>query len=124
MSRSLCPPSRRGPRGSAGRAEAVDVGRHRVVRVAGLSTGVHRCVPLHELPPTQRSISAALEGEVGEVVGGEPKMLLRWVWPQHADDDVALEPRAKASRPAVHVRTLGRGDRAKVRPATGSTGLV
>jgi hypothetical protein len=50
MSRDLRPSSRRRPRGSAGRAEVVDVGRHRVVREAGLSTGVHRGVPLHELP--------------------------------------------------------------------------
>jgi hypothetical protein len=32
-----------------------------------------------------------LEGEVGEVVGGEPKTLLRWIGPQHADDDVIRE---------------------------------
>jgi hypothetical protein len=56
-----------------------------------LSTGVHRGVPLHELPPAQRFVSAGLEGEVGEVVGGEPKMLLRWVLPQHADNDVVRE---------------------------------
>jgi hypothetical protein len=79
MSCDLCPLSRRRPRGSAGRVEAVDVGRHRVVREAGLSTGVHCGVPLRELPPAQRSISVGLEGEVGEVVGGEPKMLLCWV---------------------------------------------
>jgi hypothetical protein len=102
------------------RAEIVDVGRHRVVREAGLSTGVHCGVPLHELPPAQRFVSAGLEGEVGEVVGGKPKTLLRWVWPQHAEDDVVRE----ASRPAAPVRTLGRGRRVKVRPATGSTGLV
>jgi hypothetical protein len=32
-----------------------------------------------------------LEGKVGEVVGGEPKTLLRRVCPQHADDDVVRE---------------------------------
>jgi hypothetical protein len=30
-------------------------------------------------------------GEVGEVVGGEPKTLLCWVWPQHADDRLVRE---------------------------------
>jgi hypothetical protein len=50
---------------------------------------VHCSVSLHELPLAQRSVSTGLEGEVGEVVGGEPKTLLCWVWPQHADDDVA-----------------------------------
>jgi hypothetical protein len=50
-----------------------------------LSTGVHRGVPLHELPPGYRFVSAGLEGEVGEVVRGEPKTLLCWVWPQYAD---------------------------------------
>jgi hypothetical protein len=54
-----------------------------------LSIRVHCAVPLHEFPPAQRSVSAGLEGKVGEVVGGEPKTLLHWVWPQHADDDVA-----------------------------------
>jgi hypothetical protein len=83
-----CPRSRRRPRGSAGCAEVVDVGRHRVVREAGLSTGVHRGVPLYELPPGQRLISARLEGKVGEVVGGEPKTLLCWVRPQHVNDDL------------------------------------
>jgi hypothetical protein len=78
-SRGPCPPSRHRPRGSAGRAEAVDIGRHRVVREARLSTGVHCGVPLHELPLAQRFVSAVLEGEVGEVVGDEPKMLLRRV---------------------------------------------
>jgi hypothetical protein len=74
-----CPPSRCRPRGSAGRAEAVNVGRHRVVREARLSTGVHCGVPLHELPLAQQFVSAGLKDEVGEVVGGEPKTLLCWV---------------------------------------------
>jgi ribosomal protein S27E len=86
-----CPQSLRRPRGGIGRAKVVDVGHHRVVREAGLSTGVHRGVPLHELPPGQRLIPASLEGEVGEVVGGEPKTLLRWVGPQHADDVLIRE---------------------------------
>jgi hypothetical protein len=72
-----CPPSRRRPRGDAGRAEVVDVSHDRVVREAGLSTGVHCGVPLHELPLAQRFISAGLESGVGEVVGGKPKTLLR-----------------------------------------------
>jgi hypothetical protein len=37
--RGPCPPSRRRPRGSAGRSEAVDVDRHRVVREAGCPRG-------------------------------------------------------------------------------------
>jgi hypothetical protein len=48
--------------------------------------GVHRGVPLHELPPSLRLGPASLEGKVGEVVGCEPKMLMCWVWPQHVDD--------------------------------------
>jgi hypothetical protein len=39
----------------AARAEVVDVGHHRVVREAGLSTGVHHGVPLHELPQASGS---------------------------------------------------------------------
>jgi hypothetical protein len=88
VSHGPCPSSRRRPRGSADHAEVVDVGRHWIVREDGLSTGVHCDVPFHELRPAQRSVSASLEGEVGEVVRGEPKTLLRWVWPQHAEDDV------------------------------------
>jgi hypothetical protein len=76
-----CPLSRRRPGGCAGRAKVVNVGRHRVVWEAGLSMGVHCGVPLHELPPPQRSASAGLEGEVGDVVGDEPKTLLCRVWP-------------------------------------------
>jgi hypothetical protein len=34
------------------------------------------------------------------------------------------KPQTKAPRPTAPVRTLGRGGRAKVRPATGSTGSV
>jgi hypothetical protein len=86
-----CSLSRRRPQGSAASAEVVDVGRHRVVCEVGSSTRVHHGVPLHELPPGQRLVSASLEGEIGEVVGGEPKMLLCWVGPQHADDDVVRE---------------------------------
>jgi hypothetical protein len=55
LSRGLCPLSRHRPRGGAGCAEVVDVARHRVVREAGLSTGVHRGVPLHELPQASGS---------------------------------------------------------------------
>jgi hypothetical protein len=51
----LYPPGRRRVRGGAGRAQAVDVGRHRIVREAGLSTVVHRGVPLHELPQASSS---------------------------------------------------------------------
>jgi hypothetical protein len=71
--------------------QVVDVGCHRVVREAGLSTGVHRGVLLHELPTSKELSSACLEGKVGEVVGGDPKMLLHWVWPQHADDRLVRE---------------------------------
>jgi hypothetical protein len=50
---------------------------------------VHCEVPLHEFPPVQRSVSAGLEGEVGEIIDGEPKTLLCRFWPQHAGGDVA-----------------------------------
>jgi hypothetical protein len=53
--------------------------------------GVRRGVSLHELSPGQRLLSTSLEGEVGEVVGGEPKMLLHWVGPQHAGDGLVRE---------------------------------
>jgi hypothetical protein len=53
--------------------------------------GVHRGVPLHELPPSKRLGSTCQEGEVGEVVGDEPKTPLRWVWPQHGDDHLVRE---------------------------------
>jgi hypothetical protein len=59
MSRGPFPLNRRRPRGSAGREDDVNVGRHRVVREAGLSTGVHCGVPLHELPPAQWSTPLA-----------------------------------------------------------------
>jgi hypothetical protein len=85
------PPSHHRPGGGTCRAQVVDVGRHRVVQEAGLSTRVHRGVPLHENSPSKRLGSACLEGEVSEVIGGEPKMLLRWVWPQHADDGLVRE---------------------------------
>jgi hypothetical protein len=55
MSRGSCPPSHRRHRGNTSRVEVVDVGRHRVVREAGLSLGVHRGVPLHELPQASGS---------------------------------------------------------------------
>jgi hypothetical protein len=42
-------------------------------------------------PPGQWIVPASLEGEVGEVVGGEPKTLLCWIGPQHADDDLVRE---------------------------------
>jgi hypothetical protein len=48
--------------------------------------GVDDGVPLHELPPEERLGSAGLEGEVAEVVGGEPKTLLCRVRPKHGHD--------------------------------------
>jgi hypothetical protein len=84
--------------------------------------GVHRGVPLYELPPAQQFISAGLEGEVCEVVGGEPKMLL--CGPNMPRMTSSKKPRMKASRPAAPVRSLGRGVRVKVCPAMGSTGPV
>jgi hypothetical protein len=81
MPHGPCPPSRRRSGGGTGRAQVVDVGHHQVFREAELSMGVHHGVPLHELPLSKRLGFACLEGEVGEVVGGEPKTLLRWVWP-------------------------------------------
>jgi hypothetical protein len=76
--------------------------------------GVHHGIPLHELPPAQRSVSTGLEVEVGEVVGGEPKLILRWVWPQHADDDVVREASdedlvSPGPREDIGVRRLGEG---------------
>jgi hypothetical protein len=47
-----------------------------------------------------------------------------WVWLQHADDEVVREASNEVLAPAALVRTLGRGGRAKVRPATGSTSPV
>jgi hypothetical protein len=51
-------------------------------------------------------------------------MLLCWVWPQHANDDVVQEASDESLAPRSPVRTLGRGGRAKVRLATDSAGLV
>jgi hypothetical protein len=48
--------------------------------------GVHGGIPLHELPSGERLSYAGLEGEVGEVVGGEPKTFLCRVGPQHCHD--------------------------------------
>jgi hypothetical protein len=113
LSHGPCPPSCRRPRGGAGRAEVVDVGRHRVVREVGLSTGVHHGVPLHEFPLGQRLVPVILEGEVGKLVGGEPKMLLCWVGPQHADDDLVREASddSLASRsPRYDITTRGPGE--------------
>jgi hypothetical protein len=53
-----------------------------------------------------------LEGKVGEEVGGEPKTLLRWVWPQHADDGFVREAESLAShnpRQDIGTRRLGEG---------------
>jgi hypothetical protein len=90
-SRGPCPPSRHTPRGYAGRAEAINIGRHRVDREARRPWGyiaVYRS--MNSLQPSGPSL-LAWKGEVGEVIGGEPKTLLHWVWPQHADDDVTRE---------------------------------
>jgi hypothetical protein len=51
-------------------------------------------------------------------------MLLRWVWPQHVDDDVARQASDECLARRSPVRTLGRGGRPKVRPATDSIGPV
>jgi hypothetical protein len=120
--RGSCPPSHCRPRGGAGSAEVVDVGRHRVVWEAGLSTGVYHGVSLHELHPAQWFVSAGLEGKVGEVVGVEPKCSCVGFGPNMPMMTSSEKPRTKASRPAAAVRTLGRGGRAKVRPATDSAG--
>jgi hypothetical protein len=71
--RGQCFPGHRNAGGGIGRAQVVDVCRHRVVWEARLSTGIHGGVPLHKHPPSERLGSACLEGEVVEVVGGEPK---------------------------------------------------
>jgi hypothetical protein len=57
---------------------------------------------------------AGLEGKVGEVVGGEPKKLLRWVWPQHTDDGLAKEApdeslTSRSPRQDVGTRRSGKG---------------
>jgi hypothetical protein len=96
--------------GSASRALIVDVGRHRVVWEAGLSTGVHCGVPILELPPSKWLGFACLKGEVGEVVRNEPKTLLRWVWPQHADDHQALDESFTSRSPHEDVGTRWLGD--------------
>jgi hypothetical protein len=112
-SRGPRPPSRHRPRGSTGRAETVDVGRHRVVQEAGLSRG-YIAVYCSMNSPAQRFVSAGLEGEVGEVVGDEPKTLLHWVWPQHADGDVVQEAldeslASRSPREDIGTRRLGEG---------------
>jgi hypothetical protein len=58
--------------------------------------------------------SAGLEGEVGEVVGGEPKTLLCWVWPLHAEGDVVLEASderlaSRSPRENIETRRPGEG---------------
>jgi hypothetical protein len=116
-SRDPRPLSRRRPRGGAGHAEVVDVGHHWVIREAGLSTGVHRGVPLHELPPGQRLFCASSEGEVGEVVGGEAKTLLCWVWPQHADDGLVREASDESLASRSHCEDIGTR-----RPSEGAPG--
>jgi hypothetical protein len=42
-------------------------------------------------PQSKRLGSACLEGEVSEVIGGKPKTLLCWVWPQHCNDHLVRE---------------------------------
>jgi hypothetical protein len=86
--------------------------------------GVHCGVPLHELPPSQWLVPASLEGKVGEVVGGEPKTLLCWVWPQQANDGLTREASDESLASRSPIRILGQGGRAKVRPATDSAGSV
>jgi hypothetical protein len=93
--------------------QVVNVGRHRIVREARLSTGVHDSVPLHELPPSKRLGSACLEGEISEVVCGNPKTLLCWVWPQHADDRLVREAsneRRASHRPRQDIGTRWPGE--------------
>jgi hypothetical protein len=58
-----------------------------------------------------------LEGEVSEVIGSEPKMLLYWVWPQHVDDDIARV----ASNEGL-ARRSPREDIGARRPAEGTAG--
>jgi hypothetical protein len=89
-----------------------------------LSMGVHRGVPLHELPPSQQLVPASLESKVSEVVGGEPKTLFRWVWPQHADDGLAREASDESLASRSPRQGIGTRRRAKVCPATDSAGPV
>jgi hypothetical protein len=69
-----------------GRSQRIHIGRHWVIWEAWLSTGGHGGVPLHELALGKRLVSAGLKGEVDEVLGGEPKTLLRPARPQHGHD--------------------------------------
>jgi hypothetical protein len=101
-----CPPSCCGARGCEGRSQRVHVGRHRVVWEAWLSTRVHGGVPLHELNPGERLVSADLKGEVGVVVSRKPKTLLRWVRTQHGHDRLVREAPDEC-RPAAAVKALG-----------------
>jgi hypothetical protein len=114
---SRCPPGPCGAEGGVGRSQRVHVGRHRVVREAWLSTSVHHGVPLHEFLPGEWLSFAGLEGEVGEVVGGEPKMLLRWVWPQHGHDRLAREASDECRVSRCLRRDIGTG-----RPGEGTPG--
>jgi hypothetical protein len=73
--------------------------------------------------PQASGSAPSLEGKVGEVVGGEFKMLLRWVWPQHADDglvreasDESLSDESLAS--CSPRQDIGTRRRVKVRPVT------
>jgi hypothetical protein len=118
------PPGCHGARGGVGRSQHVHVGRHRVVQKAWLSTGVHSSVPLHELPPGEWLGSASLEGEVGEVVRGEPKCSCIGFGPTMAMIVSSEKPRTNVTRPTPPVRTLGRAGQAKVRPTTNSAGPV
>jgi hypothetical protein len=64
-------------------------------------------------PPRQAAQLCCLEGEVGEVVDGEPKTLSCWVWPQHADDRLvreALDERRISRSPREDVGTTRPGE--------------
>jgi hypothetical protein len=99
--------------GQRGCAEAVDIGHHRVSGGWAVHGGTLRCTTPLTAPP-QWSVSAGLEGEVGEVVGSDPKTLLRWVWPQQADDDVVREASdeglaSRSPREDIEARRSGEG---------------
>jgi hypothetical protein len=57
--------------------------------------------------PAQRFVSTGLEGEVGEVVGGELKTLLRGFGPNMLMMTSSEKPRMKASHPRSSCEDIG-----------------
>jgi hypothetical protein len=68
--------------------------------------------------PQASGSAPSLEGKVSEVVGGEFKMLLHWVWPQHADDGLVREASDESLASCSPRQDIGTRRRVKVRPVT------